>query len=149
MRALPAALALALLAPAALPAAAEPVERARVEVGHPLPGARAALYEDPACFSHEVLWQGAWFTVADALAWAWEDGSPSSLARVDDRAERAVLAAGNRTFAALEDAFLRAPRWLTDPLAPALWALGHLGDEDACLLRLAQVTTELPAPSAP
>jgi hypothetical protein len=142
-----------LLAVLALPAAgADPVPRLVAGAGYPTPGAQVVLYEDPACATHELLWQGGWFTASDA-AW-WAEGAAQgarqamlpSVDSVGSLSNRPLIAgfglAGHGADLATQAAQL-APAWASGNASALAWGEGAAGDEDVCLLSLAGVGTGL------
>lgn len=133
---------LALLCLAAPAAAAVPCDaRLCVDVGYPGPGARVVVHQHPDCVVHEVAWEGAWFTFADAAVWAYEGGGEAPWAeRPGDAA--ALLYAW--AFEAAVEASVRAPGWAAgDPFGAPLWALERAGDEDVCALGVIEVSSGL------
>lgn len=127
-----AGLALLLLAPAAL---AEPSERVSVRVPHPLPGFGVMLYEDPDCFTHQLLWEGAWMSGMDVVSFVWYSwaGLPAPhLEHAYDRLTASAALASARATSAAET---------FDPDHWGEWAAAQLGNEDVCVLELAGLTT--------
>ena len=95
------------------------------------------MYERPECATHRLVWQGAWFTVADASTWLL-DGADHG-----DLTARGAGAAHNLSalaLAAAGDAPPQLPTWAADPISAAFWAWGWVEDEDLCLLGLVGVT---------
>lgn len=138
MRALLAAVALALLAPLA---GAEPVERLSVQVlAHPAPYGRVVLYEDTSCATHVLLWEGGWFTVADASRWAAgeEEAGPGYVVQ---RPVNATVLAATMLAAVSRDAAANSLRWSLHPDEGLAWVAVQAGHEDVCLLSLAQLET--------
>ncbi|MCA1813623.1 MAG: hypothetical protein LC624_06695 [Halobacteriales archaeon] len=136
-----------------LPAAsAAPADRLSVTAAYPGPGAQVVLYEDADCATHELLWQGGWFTVADAAWWARhvEWGAPEamlpSLTSVGSLTNHPLIA-GFGLVAHGEDLALQAkelaPEWAHGNASASEWGLGALGDEDVCVLSLVSVTSGL------
>jgi hypothetical protein len=158
MRALPlAVLAPLLLAGLADLAAAQPADRLHLDVDAPPPGVHATFNEDPACATHELLWQAGWSSASDAGDWAWQRGQAwgseelfpwaaqtlGSGVALDGRALRAQDQAAGRAGDAALDALGQLSAWLGDASGPSTWALAQAGSEDVCLLSLADVRTGL------
>jgi len=139
-------LALLLLLPGQALAA---TERLTVHVGYPTPGTEVVVYQQPGCQTHALLWEGAWFTAADAATWAW-DGS--DLATADQLTHRARDAGGRLlalTVQAASGAAEGWEAWWENPLDAGDWGLGFVQGEDDCALRAAEVTTGLSAVDTP
>jgi hypothetical protein len=146
MRVLVGALTLLFLARAAL---AEPEERVHATLGYPLPEVELLLYEEPACITHQVFWDGL-FTAADALVWAYEGGDASQAPALDDRALHAARLLVDEGAARFADGASRAPGWVPfDPLGPAVWAVQQPGQEPSCAILLHEVRTGLSGPQGP
>lgn len=132
MRALLVVLGLALVA---LPAAAQPVERLAVEMTTPGPGWRVVLYEDPACATHVLLWEGAVFTLSDLSRWAvGEDArEPGELT---DRLMASYFWANGWVAREAAAASRNVSAWRQHPGSAAPWAVEQVGHEDVCMLSL-------------
>jgi len=147
VRALLAVLALgAMLALASGPASAEPVQRLTVGAVQPGPGTYVVLYEDPQCATHELLWQGGWFTASDVAWWAHDEQARlpvlPSITSAGSLTNHPLIAGAGLAFHALDlgtQAATLAPEWAHGNASAQQWALGTLGDEDVCMLSFVDV----------
>jgi hypothetical protein len=106
-----------------------------VSLQQPGPGAHVNVYEDSSCAIHQVFWEGAWMSVANATVWAASGGQAFPADHLDDGAGAAFAVAWNHAWGALNDGLPRVPGWLFgDPTQAVFWANDQVGHEDDCAL---------------